>query len=43
MDNLCNYIDAAVKQELALIEQKDKQGQEQVKTAYWGMFDREKK
>ncbi|KAI9251520.1 hypothetical protein BDA99DRAFT_203838 [Phascolomyces articulosus] len=35
--------DAAVKQELALIQQKDKKGQEQVKNAYWGMFDREKK
>ncbi|KAI9494741.1 hypothetical protein BDB00DRAFT_816878 [Zychaea mexicana] len=35
--------DAAVKQELALIKQQDKKGQEQVKKAYWGMFDQQKK
>lgn len=33
-------IDELVKQELTRIKQEEKKGQEQVKSTYWGMFDR---
>lgn len=33
-------IDELVKQELTRIKQEEKKGQDQVKSTYWGMFDR---
>ncbi|CDS05548.1 hypothetical protein LRAMOSA08076 [Lichtheimia ramosa] len=35
-----NPTDELVKQELTRIKQEEKKGQEQVKSTYWGMFDR---
>ena len=33
-------VDTAVKQEIELLKQQEKKGQQEVKSAYWGMFDR---